>query len=83
MDYFHTWKGITAAPVFSAAGYLRSYLMAGAAALAAAVPALATPSLPFPTYAVGPQTDGSIVMSTNQTITPAGTLVQLGSLRTG
>jgi YVTN family beta-propeller protein len=51
----------------------------GAAALAAAVPALATPSLPYPTYTVGPQADGSIVMSTNQTITPAGTLVNLGT----
>ena len=53
--------------------------VAGVAALAAAVPALATPSLPFPTYSVGPQADGSIVMSTNQTITPAGTLVKLGT----
>jgi YVTN family beta-propeller protein len=53
--------------------------VAGAAALAAAVPALATPSLPFPTYNVGPQADGSTVMSTNQTITPAGTLVKLGT----
>ena len=53
--------------------------VAGAAALAAAVPALATPSLPYPTYTVGPQADGSIVMSTNQTITPAGTLVKLGT----
>jgi YVTN family beta-propeller protein len=51
----------------------------GAAALAAAAPALATPSLPFPTYNVGPQADGSIVMSTNQTLTPAGTLVKLGT----
>jgi YVTN family beta-propeller protein len=53
--------------------------VAGAAALAAAVPALATPSLPYPTYSVGPQSDGSIVMSTNQTITPAGTLINLGT----
>src|ERR1700760_246005 len=53
--------------------------VAGAAALAVAVPALATPSLPYPTYNVGPQPDGSIVMSTNQTITPAGTLVNLGT----
>jgi len=50
--------------------------VAGAAALAAAVPALAAPSLPFPTYTVGPQADGSIVMSTNQTITPVGTLLK-------
>ena len=51
----------------------------GAAALAVAAPALATPSLPFPTYSVGPQADGSVVMSTNQTVTPAGMLVKLGT----
>src|SRR5260370_32264053 len=51
----------------------------GAAALAIAAPALATPSLPFPTYSVGPQADGSVVMSTNQTVTPAGMLVKLGT----
>ena len=67
MDCFHTWKEITAALVFSAASYL------------GVDTALATPSLPFPTYPVGPQADGSIVMSTNQTITPAGTLVKLGT----
>jgi hypothetical protein len=50
--------------------------VASAAALAAALPALAAPSLPFPTYTVGPQADGSIVMSTNQTITPVGTLLK-------
>jgi hypothetical protein len=50
--------------------------VAGAAVLAAVVPALAAPSLPFPTYSVGPQADGSIVMSTNQTITPVGTLLK-------
>jgi DNA-binding beta-propeller fold protein YncE len=50
--------------------------VASAVALAAGVPALAAPSLPFPTYSVGPQADGSIVMSTNQTITPAGTLLK-------
>jgi len=53
--------------------------VAGAAVFAAALPALATPSLPYPTYSVGPQADGSVVMSTNQTITPAGTLVKLGT----
>jgi hypothetical protein len=79
MDHFHAWKGIPIAPVSGASGYLRSCLLTGAAALAAAMPALATPSLPFPTYPVGPQADGSIVMSTNQTITPTGTLVQLGT----
>src|SRR5258708_40192843 len=50
----------------------------GAAALAAAARALATPSLPFPTYSVGPQAGGSVVMSTHQTITPARTLGKLG-----
>src|SRR5580700_861574 len=51
----------------------------GAAAFVVAGPALATPSLPYPTYTVGPQADGSYVMSVNQTITPAGTLVKLGT----
>lgn len=51
----------------------------GLLALGVAAPALATPSIPFPTYTVGPQSDGSYVMSPNQTITPAGTLVALGS----
>ncbi len=51
----------------------------GLLALSLAAPALATPSVPFPTYTVGPQPDGSYVMSPNQTITPAGTLVALGS----
>ncbi len=36
-------------------------------------------SVQFPTYQVGPQANGSYVMSTGQIITPAGKLVKLGS----
>lgn len=49
------------------------------AAAAAAAPAFADPSLPFPTYTVGPQANGSYVMSTGQIITPAGKVINLGS----
>ena len=49
------------------------------AALFAAAPALADPSIQFPTYTVGPQPDGSYLMSTGQIITPAGTIINLGS----
>jgi YVTN family beta-propeller protein len=35
-------------------------------------------SVPFPTYAVGPQPNGSWVVSNGQVITPAGTQVDLG-----
>ncbi len=42
-------------------------------------PALAAPSQEFPTYTVGPQPDGSIVVSNGTVITPAGTQVNLGS----
>ena len=41
--------------------------------------AAATASAADPSYKVGVQPDGSIVMSTNQTITPIGKLVDLGS----
>jgi DNA-binding beta-propeller fold protein YncE len=41
------------------------------------VPALAQ-SVPFPTYSVGPQPDGSYVVSDGKIITPAGTQVDLG-----
>ncbi|HWJ34224.1 MAG TPA: hypothetical protein VNR70_03115 [Steroidobacteraceae bacterium] len=44
-------------------------------AIAASGSAIATDT----TRTVGPQTDGSIVASDNQLLTPAGTLVQLGS----
>jgi YVTN family beta-propeller protein len=48
-----------------------------AATLASA--AQATPSQQFPSYTVGPQKDGAIVMSTGQIITPAGRLIDLAS----
>jgi YVTN family beta-propeller protein len=49
------------------------------AALFASAAALADPSIQYPTYTVGPQPDGSFVMSTGQVITPAGKVVDLGS----
>ncbi len=42
-------------------------------------PALAAPSQEFPTYTVGPQPDGSVVVSNGTVITPAGIQVNLGS----
>src|SRR5215470_17932802 len=51
--------------------------LAGLVATGLAVPALAQ-SVPFPTYATGPQPDGSWVVSSGQIITPAGTQVDLG-----
>jgi YVTN family beta-propeller protein len=39
--------------------------------------AMADPSTEFPTYTVGPQANGSYVMSTGQVITPAGTVINL------
>jgi YVTN family beta-propeller protein len=48
-------------------------------ALIVAVPALAAPAAESPTRTVGPQRNGSIVASDNQLLTPAGTVVQLGS----
>ena len=41
--------------------------------------AFADPSTEFPTYLVGPQPNGSYVMSTGQVITPAGKVTILGS----
>ena len=52
---------------------LASLLAAGLA-----VPALAAPSDPFPTYVTGPQGAGTWVVGTGQVITPAGTQVDLG-----
>lgn len=49
------------------------------ALLAASAAAVADPSTQFPTYNPGPQPDGSYVMSTGQIVTPAGTVVNLGS----
>lgn len=37
------------------------------------------PQMPDPNRAVGPQKDGSIVVSDNQTLTPAGKIIELGS----
>src|ERR1700760_1234035 len=42
------------------------------------VPGLAGQSKEFPTYVVGPQPNGSWVVSSGQIITPAGTQVDLG-----
>ena len=68
----------------------RKYPLAGLFALALAVPVWAAPEAPDPTppqapvpasatRVVGPQRNGSIVASDNQLLTPAGTVVQLGS----
>src|ERR1700761_8378722 len=46
--------------------------------MALCVPALFGQSNPFPTYTVGPQPDGSYVVSDATIITPAGTKVDLG-----
>jgi YVTN family beta-propeller protein len=46
-------------------------------AAALSVPALAQ-SVPFPTYTVGPQTNGTFVVSDGTIITPAGAQVNLG-----
>ena len=54
-------------------------LLGAAVLLGLETSASADPSERFPSYTVGPQRDGSVVMSTNQRITPAGTLVDLGS----
>ena len=52
-------------------------LLVGLAAAVLSVPALAQ-SVPFPTYAPGPQTNGTFVVSDGTIITPAGTQVDLG-----
>jgi YVTN family beta-propeller protein len=52
--------------------------LAGLLAMGIAAPALADPSVPFPTYVTGPQPDGSYVVGDGQIITPAGTQVGLG-----
>jgi YVTN family beta-propeller protein len=55
-------------------GPLASLLVAGLS-----LPALAAAqSVPYPTYTVGPQPNGSWVVSDGQIITPAGTQVDLG-----
>ena len=55
----------------------RLRLFTGLLATTMSVPLLAQ-SVPFPTYAVGPQTNGSWVVSNGQVITPAGIQVNLG-----
>jgi YVTN family beta-propeller protein len=63
----------------------RKYPLAGLFALALAAPGWAAPEAATSsqgataTRTVGPQRDGSIVASSNQLLTPAGTVVQLGS----
>src|SRR5271156_266864 len=55
----------------------RRHLLAGLLAAGLSIPALAQ-SVPFPTYTVGPQPDGSYVVSDGTIITPTGTQVNLG-----
>jgi YVTN family beta-propeller protein len=52
--------------------------LAGLLAVGLSAPALADPSVPFPTYQTGPQADGSWVVSSGQIINPAGIQVNLG-----
>ena len=55
----------------------RLSLLAGLLSTGLSVPALAQ-SVPFPTYTVGPQPDGSYVVSDGTIINPAGIQVDLG-----
>src|ERR1700749_193566 len=57
--------------------------MVSALVAAASTAAVAAPSTEFPTYTVGPQSNGSYVMSTGQIITPAGTLINLSNNLSG
>ena len=60
-------------------GMSRLRPLAGLLATGLSVPAsFAGQSVPFPTYATGPQPNGSYVVSSGQIITPAGTQVDLG-----
>jgi YVTN family beta-propeller protein len=56
----------------------RLRLLAGVLAMGLSIPALAQ-SVPFPTYQVGPQTNGTFVASDGTILTPAGTQVNLGT----
>jgi DNA-binding beta-propeller fold protein YncE len=56
----------------------RLHPLAGLLAIGLSAPALADPSVPFPTYQTGPQADGSWVVSSGQVINPAGVQVNLG-----
>src|SRR5262245_6336679 len=57
--------------------------MVSALVAAASTVAVAAPSTEFPTYTVGPQANGSYVMSTGQIITPAGKVINLTNNLTG
>jgi DNA-binding beta-propeller fold protein YncE len=57
--------------------------LAVSALIGASSAAMADPSTEFPTYTVGPQANGSYVMSTGQIITPAGTVINLTNNLTG
>jgi YVTN family beta-propeller protein len=52
--------------------------LAGLLAMGIGAPALAAPSVPFPTYTTGLQPNGSYVVSDGAIISPAGTQVDLG-----
>ena len=52
--------------------------LAGLLAMGITAPAFADSSVPFPTYATGPQANGSYVVSDGQIINPAGIQVDLG-----
>jgi YVTN family beta-propeller protein len=52
--------------------------LAGLLAVGLGAPAIASPSVPFPTYTTGAQKNGSYVVSDGQIITPSGTQVFLG-----
>jgi YVTN family beta-propeller protein len=52
--------------------------LAGLVAMGLTLPAFTEPSVPFPTYETGPQSDGSFIVGSGQRITPAGIQVNLG-----
>jgi YVTN family beta-propeller protein len=52
--------------------------LAGLLATGLVSPAVAKPSVPYPTYHVGKQADGNFVVSTGQIISPAGIDIVLG-----
>ena len=54
------------------------HLLAGLMMTALSVPVLLGQSVPFPTYAPGPQTNGTFIVSDGTILTPAGTQVNLG-----
>src|SRR5580704_4093007 len=60
-------------PRINLARLLASLLVTGLS-----VPALLGQSVPFPTYKVGPKTNGTFVASDGTILTPAGTHVNLG-----